>query len=446
VHLIIPAGRQGRQSTAAVLSIVAIGGALVLGAASANASIGSPAGGSSDAILFGEVLNASGAVVASYAGDTGVSITSLANGTNTSRTALAGDANLAALFAADTSGDTLYWAVEGGQYGGSTAAAQIAKPGYAQFVTTTSGNSLSQLSGKTAVNLAHWASGLNNDAAALNANLNGQNSVEGASTAAAGLWDYNSPADLSGWYANGPLSGNTSLSATLYYVTGGGTTTSKLSTTVAGQLTLSASGLEIASGSAPVPDSYNLSTHKLTVPTLGIGSATYSNVVLTVGNIVSGPSGSAPNGSEDSYDPESQDLTVQSVEVGSGTYYNVVVSVSALDSIGSVEGGDSYAGGQLTIASVQVGSKTYTDVVITVAGIVGLANGMPQNALDIYEPSSGDLLIAAVTFQGKVYTNVTIKVGTIVSVNGNPYAATTELAGRPYIKGGPNYLINGRGE
>src|SRR5580692_9121751 len=92
-----------------------VGGALALGAVSANAAIGTPSSGSSDAILFAEVLNGS-TVVASYAGDTGVSLSSLIGGTNTTSTVLSGDSNLSALFAANGAGDTLYWAIEGGQY------------------------------------------------------------------------------------------------------------------------------------------------------------------------------------------------------------------------------------------------------------------------------------------------------------------------------------------
>ncbi len=236
-----------------------VGGALALGAVSANAAIGTPTNGSSDAILFGEVLNGS-SVVASYAGDTGISITNLANGTNTTTLALSGDANLSALFNADAAGDTLYWAVEGGQFqNNGTAGTYVKVPGYAQFVTTTANNSLSQLSGKTTTNLSAWASGLNTEMPTLNTNLatdtkNGGNSIEGASTSAAGLWDLNTPSDISGWYSNGPLTGNTALTANLYYVTGGGTTTSKVSNTNIDTLSLSANGLSIAAVSAvPLP-------------------------------------------------------------------------------------------------------------------------------------------------------------------------------------------------
>ena len=47
-------------------------------------------------------------------------------------------------------------------------------------------------------------------------------------------------------------------------------------------------------------DSYNPSNKQLTIPSIAIGSTTYSNMVVTVRNIVSGPIGTAPSGSEDS--------------------------------------------------------------------------------------------------------------------------------------------------
>lgn len=422
----------GRRAASSVITSAAIGGALALGAVSAHAAIGSPSSGSSDAILFAEVLNSSGNAVASYAGDTGVSITSLVNGTNSTKKALSGDANLSALFAADAAGDTLYWAVEGGQFqSNGTALPQVKVPGYAQFVTTTTGNSLSLINNRTTVNLTSWGAGLNDEIGTLNANLNGNNSVEGANPASAGLWDYDTPSDISGWYSNGPETGNTALSANLYYTTGGGTTTSKIAVTDLETLTLSANGLQFGSGGI-TPDSYNLSTHLLTIPTLGIGSATYSNVTVTVTSIVTEPSGTSANGTEDTYDPDSGNLTVQTVQVGSGTYHNAVVAVSpapTATTIGSVIGADTYSGGQLAISEVQVGAHTYSNCIITVAGIISLKGGLPQNALDVYEPSSGELLVAAATYNGKVYTNVTVKVGTIIQVNGSPFAAVNpELA------------------
>jgi hypothetical protein len=155
---------------------------------------------------------------------------------------------------------------------------------------------------------------------------------------------------------------------------------------------------------------------QLSIPVLEVGSALYLNVVVTVGDIVSPPSGTAPNGTEDIFDPASNQLTVPAVTVGSNTYFNVVVAVTALSSIGSVIGADSYDGAQLGISSVQVGDAIYPDAIITVGSILSAAGGLPHNVRDQYDPASRQLSIAAVQVSGRVYTNVAITVGQILSV------------------------------
>jgi hypothetical protein len=227
---------------------LSVAGALALGAYAANASTGS-----SDAILFAEVLNGT-TVVASYAGDTGVSINSAFAGTST--TALAGDANLAALFKADVTGDTLMWAVEGGQYTASTTTA-VVTPGVAQFVTTATNTA--NITGKTNAALAKWATGLGNTVPTLNTNLAGGNSVEGTAAATAGVWDFNTPSGVSSWYSNGPATNQTALGTAenLYSVTGaGGTQLKNLALVSNGTVSLTSAGLVFATASTsavPLP-------------------------------------------------------------------------------------------------------------------------------------------------------------------------------------------------
>ena len=196
--------------------------ALAFGAVAAHASIAVPSSGSSDAILFAEVLNSGGTVVASYAGDTGVSLSTLAAGLSGTQVVLGGTANLNALFAADVSGDTLEWAIQGGQYTGAANILNFGVKGAAQFVTTTTGNATSTLAGDNTGNLIKWA-GLSNDVAAINANINGPaTSIEGTSAAGAGVWDVNTTGGTEGWYRKaGPQTSN-ALGSTenLYYVTG----------------------------------------------------------------------------------------------------------------------------------------------------------------------------------------------------------------------------------
>jgi FG-GAP-like repeat len=160
------------------------------------------------------------------------------------------------------------------------------------------------------------------------------------------------------------------------------------------------------------------SAGELTVPALAIGAVSYSDVVVTVSKLVSGPIGTSPNGTTASYNPANRLMTIPDGFDGSAQYYNVVVKVGNLVSIGGVAGADTYDGVHLTIPAVQVvGGSVYTNVVVTLTRIVSVVGGMPAAAEDQYTGASKELFIPAVTYRGHVYTNVTVAVGAIVSVN-----------------------------
>jgi hypothetical protein len=164
-------------------------------------------------------------------------------------------------------------------------------------------------------------------------------------------------------------------------------------------------------------DTYNPSNQQLSIPSVAIGSATYSNMVITVGNIVSRPVGTSAYGGEDSYDPVSNQLTVRSVTANGVAYFNAVVTVKNLVSIGGVIGADSYDAVHLHISTVQSVNTMYYNAAITVGSVVNVAGGMPKGAVDTYDGSRGQLTIPAVQYGSRVYTNVTITVSTIVSVS-----------------------------
>src|ERR1039457_2084376 len=63
-------------------------------------------------------------------------------------------------------------------------------------------------------------------------------------------------------------------------------------------------------------DTYNPLSKQLTIPSAAIGSTTYTDMVITVGSIVSCPTGTTPLGSGDTYDQGGNQLTVPSVLVG----------------------------------------------------------------------------------------------------------------------------------
>jgi YVTN family beta-propeller protein len=187
--------------------------------------------------------------------------------------------------------------------------------------------------------------------------------------------------------------------------------------------------LTCALQAAHAADSYDSANHQLTMPSVTVGAATYSNMTVIVGRIVSGPAGSSANGSEDNYNPATNELTVQTVSVGSLTYHNVVVTVASLVSAGGVTGADTYSGTTLTIPSVQVaGGAIYTNVVVAVAAINSPGGGMPA-LRDQYNPANFELTIAGIQVAGRVFTNAVITVGELLSVNGHALGIYPALGG-----------------
>jgi uncharacterized repeat protein (TIGR03803 family) len=177
---------------------------------------------------------------------------------------------------------------------------------------------------------------------------------------------------------------------------------------------------------AHATDSYDLSNGQLTIPSLAMGTMSLSNVVVTVGSIVSGPTGAYPNTPNpfaDSYDPSLNQLTVSSVTVGSRTYIGVVITVGGLVSIGGATGTDTYSGGLLSIPAVQlVGGAVYTQVVITLGSIVSIGHGLPTVTQNEYDPTTHLLTIPAIQVGSTVYTNVKVTPGSIKSVGGAEFA------------------------
>jgi hypothetical protein len=230
-----------------------IAGALAFAGVAAHASIAQPSTGSSDAILFAEVVNAAGtAAVASYAGDTGVSISTLESGKYSATNLLGSDANLAKLFAADASGDSVYFAVLGGQYTGNATTTNFRTAGVAQFITTTNLNSTSSLANDTSASLVKFA-GLNGDVSTINSNSGGASSVEGSSPATSGVWDFTNTSGTAYWDGGATSNGNLIGSAeNLYYVTAGtpANTATKVAYTLEGTASLSASGLTITAANS----------------------------------------------------------------------------------------------------------------------------------------------------------------------------------------------------
>lgn len=79
-------------------------------------------------------------------------------------------------------------------------------------------------------------------------------------------------------------------------------------------------------------DSYNIETNQLTIPAVVVNDTRYSDVVITVDQVVS--VGSTAAEGEDTYNPLTNQLSIPSVAVGTKVYYNVVVSVGRVLAVG----------------------------------------------------------------------------------------------------------------
>jgi hypothetical protein len=261
---------------------LSVASALALGYATAHAQIAQPASGSSDLILFAEIINSSGGVVASYAGDTGLSINNVlptsqlaASGSTLNTTTgftnislgtvnVPADANMTSFLALDGTGDSVEWAVQAGQFSG-TNASTYETTGATKFITTAS--SIATLTGKNIGNLQHWGS-IDGTVTTINSNIAAQvgnpstKSVFGTSTAGAGVWDSTGiGASVGNWFSNGPVTfpgvttDELNTFQSLYGVTGnGGSTVAKLQVYSLGSLELTSNGtLETAPSTVPVP-------------------------------------------------------------------------------------------------------------------------------------------------------------------------------------------------
>ena len=159
-------------------------------------------------------------------------------------------------------------------------------------------------------------------------------------------------------------------------------------------------------------DTFNLSTRQLSIPAIVIGTATYSNMVVTVKlPQVSGPTKTAATFLQDYYDPTTNQLLVSSVYLNGAPYHNVLVNLDPAGtfSFGGVTGADTYDGANLTIPAVQVlGGPVYANVIvsITAADIVSVSGNMPRVAQNQYDPVKGQLTIPVVEAAGRFYTNV----------------------------------------
>lgn len=83
-------------------------------------------------------------------------------------------------------------------------------------------------------------------------------------------------------------------------------------------------------------DAYDTNSKQLSLGTVTVGTTKYSDVVVTVGQVVAvGGKNSTPALAGNSYDPTKNNLTVSSVSVGATIYTDVVVTVGSVVAVGN---------------------------------------------------------------------------------------------------------------
>lgn len=139
-----------------------VAGGLALGSLAAQASIVVPSSSvPGDLVLFADIFNGS-TLVATYAGDTGVSVTSVIGGTLASGTKFT-DTNLNSFLAQATTGTTVDWMVGGA--GGLNAYSPI------YGVTSTGGTFDKTITGQSGSTLSTWSGTLTGSVLGINALL-----------------------------------------------------------------------------------------------------------------------------------------------------------------------------------------------------------------------------------------------------------------------------------
>lgn len=85
-------------------------------------------------------------------------------------------------------------------------------------------------------------------------------------------------------------------------------------------------------------DTYDAATNQLTITSITLGNTTYTNVVVTVGSLVSvggsSPSSAATCGGADTYDIATNRLTIICIRLNNTDYTNVVITIGSLVSVG----------------------------------------------------------------------------------------------------------------
>jgi len=162
----------------------------------------------------------------------------------------------------------------------------------------------------------------------------------------------------------------------------------------------------VAANPADATDSYD--GKYLTIPQVAVGGTTYTNVVITVGNVV-GWAGGTPTANYDTYDAVTGLLTIPSVQASGSTYTNLTITVGSVISVGGSFSSRGYP---------VVDTHAHVDGAATlISGVSAALDIMPRNGIThtilMSPPSptilasrdSSNLLAAISGYQDKLFVS-----------------------------------------
>ena len=131
-------------------------------------------------------------------------------------------------------------------------------------------------------------------------------------------------------------------------------------------------------------DAYNPSNNQLTIPSVQVGTTVYSDVVITVANVLSIGAGPAL-GIVDIYNSSKGQLTIPSVAVGNTNYFNVVINVGNILAVGS---STSTVTGNYVLESTTITQNTYPDTFNNVTTLPAVDDTCLESAVSVQYPAS----------------------------------------------------------
>ena len=161
---------------------------------------------------------------------------------------------------------------------------------------------------------------------------------------------------------------------------------------------------------AQAADTYDATKSTLTIPVLKVGETYYSDVIITLGKVVSVGSASSSYLSYDTYTAASNQLAIPYVTVASITYYNVVVTVGNVLSVGGTCASLAACTSSSTSSdSIYYGPATYATTIQTsyAPGALSSASALTNRSRYLFSDSATQSTSASYLQVGSTYSATT---------------------------------------